>query len=403
MFNVQLRQDSTILIVEINGDTAQSQYAFYLNKNGSRIAIQWYSNSPKFEFDCKNEPGIYSAVGFLKDDDGQIHPKNSNSLAIRANQSKGTERKIHVAKRTIRLKEQSANVDRLCAPNGEQLLNNMGGLEDKKYRIRTDSSGFIVTGNDRNSRNKTIVIGDSFVESMFVDEHKRFCSIIESMDIQNGTDYFGHVLNAGCSGSTTLNLYNCLVNKVFSNPPQRLLFVLPANDAYAHRYTSTYWNSSAYYANILPADIGKAESELKDYSILAHGSCSKLLLLIINACHVFGVELAFATFPHVTNYSENDFLKRKYRTEDWFLKVCAARKLLNDTIRRISRTYSIDLVDFEEKIEGSEENFYDELHLNEKGSLRVAELIYATLGSGQVRKMSGLHVPNTVSSMFEPQ
>lgn len=80
MFDVKIRKNKNILIAEIEHVTGAYQYAFYLNKDGNRVATQWYSSASTIEFDCGNEAGIYSAVGFLKSEDGDIKLKNSKSI-----------------------------------------------------------------------------------------------------------------------------------------------------------------------------------------------------------------------------------------------------------------------------------------------------------------------------------
>lgn len=85
MFNVQLTHSVNTLIAEIDCQIECFECAFYLIKDGNRISTRWYSREPAFKFDFGNEPGIYSVVGFVKGNDGQIHSKNSRSVIVSGN------------------------------------------------------------------------------------------------------------------------------------------------------------------------------------------------------------------------------------------------------------------------------------------------------------------------------
>lgn len=283
-------------------------------------------------------------------------------------------------KRIIRLREHAPSSDRTINPDANQLAVS-DSLSPGPFRIRTDENGYILSGRTVSSDVRTIVLGDSFVECSFLHQEARICSLLEMMGAGAGKNVIGQVLNAGYSGSTTLNLLNCLLNKVLSKPPERLIFILPANDAYAHRYASTYWNTSEYYSPISPANSELASAELGGYESLSGEDCQRLVLLIAEACSLFSVEIVVGTFPHQRNYEAWPFLAKKYPSRNWFESVVSARRSLNDCIRVLCREKSIPFVDLELLLDGRVDCFYDELHMNEVGAGLVARSLYEFIAS----------------------
>jgi hypothetical protein len=104
--------------------------------------------------------------------------------------------------RAIKLKEFALDQDFLTNPpqsyrdarDGHPVLND--------YRIRTDSAGFILSGDFR-SPNKIVGLGDSVMECMFVVEPDRICAKIE-----RSLEHKSQVLNGGYSGATSLHIVN---------------------------------------------------------------------------------------------------------------------------------------------------------------------------------------------------
>lgn len=261
--------------------------------------------------------------------------------------------------------------DRIFRPSKEQ-LDQCIGLVDKDYLVSTDECGFIKTGNDIDSNFKTVVLGDSFVESTFLDEADRFCSILERHDSRFGK-FLGRVLNAGVSGSTSLNLFNCLLNKIIPIHPDLVIYVLPSNDASVHRYCETYWNDSEYYANIIPPSktnlVGGFDSNIMSIDFI------RIMSVFSHVCSVFGVKLAVATTVFETRY-RGEFIEKKYKSKAWFDANISARRFLNDKLRSFAFINRIPLIDLEIAISGEDYLFYDDLHLNVKGSRLVADVLY---------------------------
>jgi hypothetical protein len=276
-------------------------------------------------------------------------------------------------KRSIRLKEHNLNYSRIVKPSDIQ-LEQSPSLSSRGYVINTDENGFIKSGNlFEVSNRRTIVLGDSFVESSFLDERDRFTSIIERYDREHGSDKLGSVLNGGVSGSTSLNLLNCLINKIVPLKPSNIIFVLPSNDSSVHRMSTTYWNDSEYYSNIIPGNASDIVGGF--YGNLHKPDLTRITETIFEVCRIFKIKLFFATCTCAGSY-EGDFFVSKYKNKKWFDAHMDARKLLNEKLRTLCLIKRIPLIDLEINIAGDNSFFYDDLHLNSEGALKVADLIF---------------------------
>jgi hypothetical protein len=92
-------------------------------------------------------------------------------------------------------------------------------LERRQYLLRTDENGFILSGPEPvNSTKNLIILGDSTVEGMFLDEDARFCSKLETQIVET-LGISVRVLNGGYSGATSLHLYNTFINKIIPLHP----------------------------------------------------------------------------------------------------------------------------------------------------------------------------------------
>lgn len=280
-------------------------------------------------------------------------------------------------KRSIKLKEHFLSHERIIRPTSFQ-VEQCPDLCESGYKLVTDGDGFIVSGNDFQSNIKTIVLGDSFVESTFLAERDRFCSIIERLAVEERLLNIGQVLNAGVSGSTSLNLLNVILNKIVPLSPSIVVFVLPSNDSQVHRFAKTYWNDSDYYANLIPSD--KKDSVGDFGENLIKSDFLNIMSIVIESCNAFGIKLILATCPYAENYN-GEFFVKKYKNKAWFDANIHARKILNDKLRSISTIRRIGLIDLESFIGGKNKYFYDDVHLNRDGSRVVGDFVYRHIKS----------------------
>lgn len=139
-------------------------------------------------------------------------------------------------KRFIRLKEIAPLVETYHTPTPAQVECSDESLIVQPYLCRTDKDGYMMNGNGIKSGLRSIVfMGDSFVESMYSEETDRFVSQTERL-LEVGGERF-QCLNAGYSGSSTLQIVNSLINKVYPTvgPNSYVVLQVPHSD----RATST--------------------------------------------------------------------------------------------------------------------------------------------------------------------
>ena len=131
--------------------------------------------------------------------------------------------------RHILLFEHYPNQDRPIRATDEYMLTTNGSLQQKDYRHRTDENGFIRTGRELPADHAPIIVlGDSPIESYFIDEEKRICVVLEEMFQNAGMPI--RVLNGGVSGATTLQLFNVLVSKCIPLQPSGIVLMSGCKD-----------------------------------------------------------------------------------------------------------------------------------------------------------------------------
>lgn len=278
--------------------------------------------------------------------------------------------------RIIRLKEWGCNKSTFKRPSEKQLLLATEDLEDKDYPLNTDANGFIIDAKlkCRADRCKNIVLlGDSFVESVFVDEDKRINAVLE------GLAPGFNVLNGGYSGATSLHLVNVIINKVVPVDPEYVVVFVPTNDQRVQAIESGYWNSDARLSPLIPLRKGEVlAGEYFNHSKLK--SVEKMLKLVHLALENFSIPHCFVTTPHRQQITEKDiWLRRVGGESDKYLRKVTQRKRINSVCRDFCRKFHVDYVDLEFSIRENNEYFYDDLHLTNASAPVVGALLFEGL------------------------
>lgn len=126
--------------------------------------------------------------------------------------------------RYVRLKETPLEVERFHTPSETYRKACDDSLELGPFVQRGTADGFLDTGNARPGANRNLVmVGGSFVESMFSNELARFPSQIERTLPSEW-----QVCNAGYSGMTTLHILPLLAAKLvpYVVPNGKILILL---------------------------------------------------------------------------------------------------------------------------------------------------------------------------------
>lgn len=257
----------------------------------------------------------------------------------------------NLIKRSIRLKEFQVSIEKQHFPSANYLKKVSQIEDDQAFFQRTDKYGFTKNHINFSSSEKVLIIGDSFIENIFVDESKRITSRIEELFLIDGKKV--QVLNAGVSGATGLNLLNCILNKVLSLKPDIVMFTQPSCDFSALLYENGYFNDSSFFSNVIPSN----DTEKQKYETIENNLEQILLVieLITKACHIYNIKLCFSTC--CSNSSKRQL------------------KMMNDIIKN-NHHLGYDVIDLDNLIPKNETYFYDKQHLNEKGSGYIANIYF---------------------------
>lgn len=263
--------------------------------------------------------------------------------------------------RTIRLAEHRPNQDRWVTPPDDYIAMTDGSIAQRPYRLRTDANGFIRTGGDAPETDRPIIVlGDSVIESYWIDEDRRACAVLERLLRQAGKSI--RVLNGGVTGATTLLLLDVLINKCIPLDPCGVVLVSGAIDGSAID-NGGFWLTMPELSPVTNATSSPTRGA---------GDRPKLLRLFKAACEVFGIPCWMATFGHRRSYdafaqkhvSQEHFVGQ-YRTVEWW--------------NQMARDVDGGVIDVAAAIAGMEGIFYDFLHCNEAGCAAVAQVLFEAL------------------------
>lgn len=278
--------------------------------------------------------------------------------------------------RVIRLKEWGCNKKTTKKPAENQILNATHALEAKDYALNTDSNGFIINSGKIETRDKNLVLlGDSFIESLFVDEDKRINAVIEN----NFTDF--NVLNGGYSGATSLHLLNVITNKVIPLNPDFVVIFVPTNDQRVKAVENGYWNKDQRLSSVIPS--GKGAELVDDYPVTSFSSSVEKMLEVIHfTLSIYGIKHCFGTTPHRQKLVEDDewFKLKSLNLKSYSVKV-SQRKQVNSVCRAFCLEKKIALIDLEAELSDFNHYFYDDLHLTNQSSPIVGDIISDRLKS----------------------
>ena len=273
-------------------------------------------------------------------------------------------------KRSIRLKEWGVSEYLLKKPEGGySYLRKNCSIKD--YVVKTNEQGFILSVNDfeySDATSKYVFLGDSFVESMFIDENKRFPSLLEKKLWSSGKKIVCY--NGGYSGATSLHLINIIINKVVPSRPNVVFYTLPSNDAFCLDVDSGVWGRSKVASPFIPHETGFIDVDfgLKDIR--------SLIKSIHEILASFGITVVFVTFPHRFSSFSGRFLEEKFKTQKRFISTVNNRNSTNEILRSYCKRRKVDLIDCEKKIHPFENFSQDDLHLDDNGSELMANIIF---------------------------
>lgn len=281
-------------------------------------------------------------------------------LQNRAEQKRGN------AVRTLRLKEISRDLDDWLSPKEVHRAIADDSLSSGPFRRRGTSEGFLATGNERpGATRRLVVLGGSFVESMFCPEEMRFASVLER---NLPTEWA--VLNGGYSGMTTLRAFTQLAAKIvpYVQNDDMLVYFVPMSDSSALAAPGLYWSSSKTVTPFAPATTNAAPAWDQ------REAAASLIAAFLAATQAFGMKVAVVASP----YRDGDFaadsaLRALYKDDRTrYMSARARFQLLHEVAERECSQRGIPFFDAQDTA-GDPELFYDQMHLNEQGQAFFAE------------------------------
>lgn len=335
--------------------------------------------------------------------------------------------------RSIILREIIPDLDYNIRPDS-RYISETQGLENKLYKVKTDSDGFIV--NSQNfSKDKTnadiIFYGGSTTELLFIDEEYRFPSLVEKK-LSKYLDQEIVVKNAGVSGNNSMHTNLSLIAKGIKYSPKIAFLFNNINDLKIYVRNRDYWNTHSSfaliqddtqhnYSNILITSLAKIkdfwfknlwdvivlridtsyltlgfdknkdltsrfyndtkESDEVEFNFeLAIRDFENSLQTFINICKAWNIQPVLITQPTRLNESD-DFVINLFRNNSHHFKVNLKEyiyyhKLFNEKIRHISNKNGLTYVDLEKEIDPNPQNIYDHVHFTVDGSKEIANIIF---------------------------
>lgn len=255
----------------------------------------------------------------------------------------------------IRLKEFDHNINKIHVPSESYLTGAPQLDKNKAYYMCTDDNGFISTGNYFKSDLTIAVVGDSFVENIFVDELDRFESILERRFLKEGKRL--KVLNAGVSGMTGLSACNLILNKIVRIKPDILIFVQPSIDFSTLLFKDGYFNDSKLFSNLVPP----RETQIPIYETIFQNvhQIYNNIALISRICELNKINLIISTCA--SNSSKRQL------------------SMMNSIVRDNADNFGYSLLDLDKILEKSDKYFYDKQHLNADGAEQLSKILYEYL------------------------
>jgi len=325
--------------------------------------------------------------------------------------------KFESEKRYISLKEHVPYLEKNSKPSVENLknieqYNSFPNLENKEYRFRTDSDGFIIGEENIKIASDSVDIifyGGSTTECLYVEESKRFPYLIQTR-LNDSLDLKLNFLNAGVSGKNSLHSTFDFLAKGIPKRPKIVFLMHNINDLALLMKTGSYWDgpktrsiviqqekSTSNLALILPntsrllksilsptptdewINYRDSSMDFSDEDILLE--FKKSLINFIDIANNYNIKPVLMTQFNRLNSDDELILKySKYKARDIDMnRLIDLYQKFNEGIRDVALHKNIGLIDLDSLVLPKTKYIYDEVHLNSEGSEFVADIITAYL------------------------
>lgn len=268
--------------------------------------------------------------------------------------------------REIRLKEPRPSVRDFLTPSDEYREGCDDTLAPGPFRRRNTDDGFLATGNDRfDAPKRLVLLGGSFVESMYTDEKQRFPSLIER-DLPDEW----RVCNGGYSGMTSLHLLNVLASKIPSilTPGSKVVLFIGMSDVDALMRRGLYWDSEARITPVIPAP------SPREVSLAPVDAARGVIRSVVDVAVNLGMDFGVVASPYRKAGLDDEVVARLHSGSDArYRDREEARRVVQETAREEAARAGVPFFDSQRHCDPSD--FYDMFHLNELGQVMYAAAI----------------------------
>jgi lysophospholipase L1-like esterase len=288
-------------------------------------------------------------------------------------------------RRNIRLRELPPNSDVKKFPEEHYRT-----LEYKQFTARTDRDGFIKPSFIHPDPDlKIFFLGGSTTQTFYVAENKRYPYLVGRI-LERDLHIKVNSENGGMAGNNSLHTVNILVNKVLPYRPDIVVMMENINDLSTLMYEGTYWNKNKSRSHLVCFSKSKETIKGDEWSgsteqrkiLTAEGQQRVItqfrenLQLFINIARAKHIEPILMTqFNKIEDNPEFD-TNRSREFTDIFRKLY---KQFNQVIREVGGKNQIMVIDLAKQVPHTSEFIYDNAHVNEKGSVLVADVVAAHL------------------------
>ncbi len=297
------------------------------------------------------------------------------------------------AARFIRLPEHRKSYDFTTVPT-ELYLANCDNLEVKPYPTRTDERAFMLPAAVHEDPDIVLAfLGGSTTECRFNEETARFPYRVGRI-LEEKTGRKVNSYNNGINSITSMNSFNIFVNKVLALDPDYAVLMHNINDLNILLYEGTYWNEHPLRSLIVDPNNpkfsdGKYETdEWADFrgkpvqvdSVAMMRQFSSSLRSFVGICRAWDVRpLLMTQASRFTVRPDTRILGRGI--VEWekngipYERMKGLYDAMNECIRQTAAAEGVPLVDLAASVPQEKEYLYDLVHLTDKGSLLVADLV----------------------------
>lgn len=271
------------------------------------------------------------------------------------------------------MKEFSPNVDRMLVPIDPIREVADDSLSAGPFRHRTDQNGFIHNGNSlQESPSNLLILGDSFVESIYADETQRFASQVER-NLHDSRMPF-NVLNGGYSGMTSLQMLTVLATKApsYMTPGSKLMVVIGQSDANALLVPGMYWGKTRSVSPFMPIEKATG-APARDWRETLGG----MVTCVVQVAKALSIDVLLSAGLFRNGDFETDQVLRRAHKENKqvYERRTEIRHEIIDVVQAVASENQVACFDASATFLKRPELFYDLLHLNPAGQDLYASML----------------------------